>query len=98
VNPSKAHCFVEIDPLTGEEIGPAPDDFLSDWPDDEYDRYVWRVLSLLSQGASATLIGHYMDDITTSYICKPWKDVAAMRAWHRELAERIVRLRVERDA
>jgi hypothetical protein len=26
----KAHRFVEIDPKTGEEIGPAPEDFLSD--------------------------------------------------------------------
>ncbi len=90
----KASRFVEIDPKSGEEIGPAPEDFLDGWPDDEYDRYAWGVLSLLDDGADAHDIGEYLDQMTTHTIGVPWKDLTAMRTRHRELAEKLVALRI----
>ena len=89
----KASRWVEVDRKSGREIGPAPDDFLAGWPDDEYDNYVWGVLSLLDEGADAYKIGEYLDRITTHTIGLPWKDVDAMSARHRELADKIVSLR-----
>lgn len=88
--------LVEVDPETDAEIGPAPAEIADqEWPDDEYDSYVWGVLSLLDQGADAYRIGEYLDRIATHSIGVPWKDIDAMRARHRELAEKIVALRVK---
>jgi hypothetical protein len=85
--------LVEIDPDTGVELGPAPPEIADqEWLDDEYDSYVWGVLSLLDKGADAYKIGEYVDRITTHTIGVPWKDVDAMSARHRELAEKLVRL------
>lgn len=88
----KTSRYVEIDPDTGEEIGPAPEGVPGGW-DDEYDRYAWHVLSLLDEGADAYKIGEYLDQVTTHSMGAPWKDVAAMRTRHRVLAEQIVALR-----
>jgi hypothetical protein len=86
--------LVEIDPDTGAELGPAPPDIADqEWPDDEYDSYVWGVLSLLDKGKDAHRIAEYLDQITTHTIGLPWDDSNAMNARHRELAEKIVALR-----
>jgi hypothetical protein len=86
--------LVEIDPETGAELGPAPQEIADqEWPDDEYDRYVWHVLSLLDQSADGYKIGEYLDQITTHTIGVPWKDMDAMRVHHRALAKKLVALR-----
>jgi len=86
--------LVEIDSDTGAELGPAPPEVADqEWPDDEYDDYVWGVLSMLDAGADVTKVGEYLTQITTHTIGMPWKDTDAMKAHHRELAEKIVALR-----
>ena len=86
--------LVEIDDSTGKEIGPAPEEIRSEeWPDDEYDTYVWGVLRLLDGGAEADEIGAYLDQIVIHTIGLPWNDTAAMTAKHLKIGNRIAGLR-----
>jgi len=87
--------LVEIDHNTDEVIGPAPDEVRSEeWPDDEYDTYVWAVLRMLDDGADSGDIGAYLDRIVTQTIGLSPVDTEAMIAKHREIARRLVDLRV----
>lgn len=86
--------LVEIDPQTGAEIGPAPPKVRGQsWPDDEYDSYVWGVLSILDEGGDAQRVADYLERVETESIGVTIADEKARTSHLLSLGKRLTALR-----
>ena len=86
--------LVEIDPETGREIGHAsPDVRDQEWPDDEYDNYVWGVLNLLDRGGDAGGVAEYLEQAETRSMGITTNDQKARNDHLLALGQKIVALR-----
>jgi len=84
--------LVELDRDTGKEIGPAPPEIAElDWPDDEYDRYVRHILSMLDDGSDSFAVATYLDQAVFQNMGLQRSD--RMESLNRVLAQKIVKLR-----
>jgi hypothetical protein len=59
-----------------------------DWPDDEYDGYVWPIISKVMRGESTDQIADYLDWAAGEHMECPQP-----RSTHKALAEKLVALR-----